>query len=617
MSNAESTNSDFSPHALSDAWETCDETIASEDELDEQETYMADEEYWEEDAEADAWLAANPGGLPMLYPQLFTVAPSTLKATTPTIDHDKPCLFLGLPSELRAHIYKFYFAHGYMYEDSETEYLKGFSTPDADFGDRYDLTLTTENGPLKFWLSRGLLQTSRQLRAEGHAVFFATRAFRTESLTAIPRLAEFLGEAGRAMVQCIDFCDILNTQEKYSIQYRRVLSSLQCFPQLDQLRIVLTRNGRSRCRHWLKEPTLELDPYDSDSYDADTGELVDTSEWEMVPKLRMDYERDEMWPELGELSRIRVNDFIHAVEDEFGCYREFSNERGLLPNLSQAMRTGDPSSLIAAVERYIKEAMVQEKETAATKRKEQQAAGASKGQESGRSSAAPKRKQWTRWPEPEKPASLTASLARGLMGVAWASANDRMYDTAVISAAPAWQETDGLLDKTIPLYNLLRQHIEKAAKGIRANDPVRPFLNFPSASVSTGVIIRDCAICYVSSKHCGYHNEPTEHSSKESARRYKDLSFDEIRNIAHLAVGRITRDIKFSTLQRAFAMYDYAGWPCQSAPEWLHTTQKVVDLGEAGETTDKEEVRVWDVVYWEIWTRYADKTNGQSWVNDR
>lgn len=69
---------------------------------------LADEEYWEEDATADAWLARFLGGTSTLYPQLFLVNPHGGTVLTRSRSPNNISL-LYLPPEIRNRIYKHYF----------------------------------------------------------------------------------------------------------------------------------------------------------------------------------------------------------------------------------------------------------------------------------------------------------------------------------------------------------------------------------------------------------------------------------------------------------------------------------------------------------------------------
>src|ERR1700759_1022690 len=54
------------------------------DESDESDAnWLADEEYWEDEIAADEWLAENPGGTRLLYPQLFVVKQRDDKVSMP------------------------------------------------------------------------------------------------------------------------------------------------------------------------------------------------------------------------------------------------------------------------------------------------------------------------------------------------------------------------------------------------------------------------------------------------------------------------------------------------------------------------------------------------------
>lgn len=123
---------------------------------------IADEEYWEDDAVADTWLARNPGGTPFLYPQLYVVKPRIGEIATPSRNLTVACHLLRLPPELRDMIYDFYFEQHD--EKRADEKYAPFKNIDGNILPR--IYLSSENVELKFWLSSALLQTSRQVRYE-------------------------------------------------------------------------------------------------------------------------------------------------------------------------------------------------------------------------------------------------------------------------------------------------------------------------------------------------------------------------------------------------------------------------------------------------------------------
>jgi hypothetical protein len=169
----------------------------------------ADEGYWEDETAADAWLARFPGGTSALYPQLFLVKPRGGKVVTPTRHPDRTNSLLHLPSEIRNRIYIHYFDGDEEVRHPKESYA-AFQNHEGIAMQR--ILLGSENVELKFWLSTALLQTSRQLRHEAMFILFSNRAITVEWLPALPRLVEFLGKEGCAMVRYLDIWDTLNVQ---------------------------------------------------------------------------------------------------------------------------------------------------------------------------------------------------------------------------------------------------------------------------------------------------------------------------------------------------------------------------------------------------------------------
>jgi hypothetical protein len=96
----------------SDAEENNEENENSDDEESEDPNYLADlddEEFWEEDAAADAWLLQHPGGSLLLYPELFVVKQHKGKVLTPSRNANATHCIFTLPPEIRNQIYEHYF----------------------------------------------------------------------------------------------------------------------------------------------------------------------------------------------------------------------------------------------------------------------------------------------------------------------------------------------------------------------------------------------------------------------------------------------------------------------------------------------------------------------------
>ncbi|MCJ1386165.1 hypothetical protein MMC17_009291 [Xylographa soralifera] len=191
----------------SDSWDTENESSDEDGATESDDSGLADESYWEESRAADAWLATHPGGSRLLYPQLFVVKPRGGKVVTPSHNPKKVCFLLQFSPEIRDQIYKCCF-DGY-------EKVRRPEEEHAPFLDRngrevQKIHLSSENVELKFWLSTALLQTSRQLRFEAMSILFEDRVITVEWLPLLPRIVEFLGKKGCAMVRYLDIWDTLD-----------------------------------------------------------------------------------------------------------------------------------------------------------------------------------------------------------------------------------------------------------------------------------------------------------------------------------------------------------------------------------------------------------------------
>lgn len=80
--------------------------------------------------------------------------------------------------------------------------------------------------------------------------------------------------------------------------------------------------------------------------------------------------------------------------------------------------------------------------------------------------------------------------------------------------SPTRQDIDALASKTIPLYNFLEFFYNniylRSPGGHLGEMPMQNFITFPTARKSTGYIMRDCAFCYLSDRHCGHHAVPDQ-----------------------------------------------------------------------------------------------------------
>ncbi|KAF8850849.1 hypothetical protein BDZ45DRAFT_751283 [Acephala macrosclerotiorum] len=534
----------------------------------------ADGAYWEEDTAADAWLARFPGGTSVLYPQLFVVKPRGGKVLTPSRYPNNDFL-LHLPSEIRNRIYRHYFDR-----DEEVKRPEERHVPfrDREGIEMQRICLSSENVELKFWLSTALLQTSRQLRFEAMFIFFSNRVITVEWLPVLPRFVEFLGKEGCAMVRYLDIWDTLNHQGDDNAGYRDIITSIMHFSGLQRLRIVVSW-GMRRSGLWSDRTYLW--------FDQNEWKHNGTLTKQAVPKMRSkDIER--YWPEYEVLKNLKAQKFTLAVETPWADrYLEFDRSHGAYPGISESMQS-----------------------------------------HAAHTQSAP------------SSANLATSISPQALGAFEAieiqprgsvlTPNTEFDDED--SDSPTWQETDTLANKTIPFYNFLREffHNNLPLGPVRGEMSVDNFVAFPTARKSRGSIMRDCAFCYLSERHCGHHAvpdqppfEPTrlegdgeEEDVKTLEMRFEDLSYVDMReacrdvvqwmeDVDNLVDTRLFLNVDATELLNIAAIFDYLGWPEIPNSERLARLDAAAEAGWVGRRVDKDEVPPWDVLYREVHSRYS------------
>ena len=525
-----------------------------------------DEEYWEEDTAADALLARFLGGTSLPYPQLFVVKACDGKVLS---RYPNTNSLLDLPPEIRNRIYKHYFDRVEKAKHPEEMY--------APFRDREGvekprICVGSENVELKFWLSTALLQTSRQLRSEAMVIFFINRVITVEWLPVLPRLIEFLGKEGCAMVRYLDIWDTLN------FRAAGILTSIMHFPGLQHLRIVVSWgvglwNGNDRlCSSW----------FDQNEWNSN-GTLTESA----VPKMRS-ANIHVHWPEHEVLKNLKAQTFTLAVEPEgVGRYLEFDRSHGAYPEISRSMKSHATSMQPAPSSANL-----------ATSSKSLQV-----------------------------PEGLAAFEIKCLSNAVTPNteSDDEDFDS------PTWQETDTLANKTIPLYNFIRHFFQKnlfiPLGPVREGTSVDDFVIFPTARKSRGSIMQDCALCYLSGRHCGYHAVPDqppfqgirldndeEEYVKTLQTWFDDVSYMDMREVCREVVQcmegydslapRLPRDSREIFLKIA-AVFDYLGWPKAPNSEHLNRLEAAANAGRVGKSMDKDEVPPWDVLYREVHNSYS------------
>lgn len=566
-----------------------DGTSASDDSDEEASSFpddgCADEEYWEDEAAADSWLARFPGGTSALYPQLFLVKPRGGKVVTLTRYPDRTDSLLHLPSEIRNRIYKHYFDGDEDARHPEESYTS-FQNRDGIAMQR--ILLSSENVELKFYLSMALLQTSRQLRYEAMSILFSNHVITVEWLPALPRLVEFLGKEGCAMVRYLDIWDTLNVQGEDIAGYREIVTSIMQFPDLLHLRIVVS---------WgIRQEGLWSDR---------TFSWLDATEWKpngapkavAIPKMRAE-NIDLYWPECDVLKKLKAQKFTLAVTT-FSTDRclEFDRSHGPLPDIIKSIQS-DPAPM-------------QPIASTAT-----------------------------------LPSSISSQVLDPFEAVEIQPHSSALTPNSEFDNecpdSPAWQDTDLLTNKAIPFYNFFREFFHNnPPHGPRFSclyPDFQKFITFPTARKSTGAIMRDCVFCYISERHCEYHAMPdqppfepkieedweggdedededdrlkVEKDVKILQAQFQDLSYVDMRMVCRELVQWMDnheyyydKNFDFSKIS---TLLDYQGWPDTPHSERLVQLDRAVDAGWVGKRVDKEEIPPWDMLYREVHAHYSHR----------
>jgi len=565
-------------------WEEDDASTSdnNDNETDSLHEGCADESFQEEEMAVNSWLARFPG---RLYPRLFHVEHHGRGVVSPTRYPDRKSLLL-LPPEIRNRIYTHYF-------DRDGEGMRPCERY-APFHNRDGIAmrrivLGSENVELKFWLSTALLQTSRQLRYEAISILFGNRAITVEWLPALPRLLKFLGKQGCALVRYLDIYDSFDVKGYDVAGYRKVITKIAQLPGLLHLRIVVTWGWQH-----LSNPSFSW---------------LDPSEWEdgapkeaATPKMRAE-NIDLHWPEYNVLKSLKAEKFtLAAIGFPGERYLEFDRGYGTLPDVLKSIQSHSAMQSASST-------------MAATPSTSSGIHGSPENLEVCPESV------------------LTPTLESG----------DK-YPNRL-----AWQDTDHLTNKTIPLYNFFREFFHHHPPGAQlrlaySNPAFHHFITFPTAARSTGAIIRDCAFCYISDRHCEYHTIPdqppydprvsegrevlegdedeggneqpqVEKNVNKLQGKFQEMSYVDMRNTCQKLVDWMDTHGRYGDLDyhetfdfsRVAAVLDYQGWPDTPHNDRLVQLDLAVDAGWIGKRVDKEEIPPWDILYREIRSQYEGR----------
>ena len=372
------------------------------------------------------------------------------------------------------------------------------------------------------------------------------------------------------MVRYLDIWDTLNLQGADNTGYRDILTSIMHFSGLQHLRIVISWGfGLWNDRHcsW---------------FDQNEWKLNGTLTKRAVPKIRSE-DIEMHWPEYEVLKNLKAQTFTLAasgVDYLVDRYREFDRSHGAYPEITRSMKS-----------------------------------------HATRTQPAPLSANLTT-------SSNSPQILEGFEAFEIQSLSNTVTPNTAFndedSDSPTWQETDTLANKTIPLYNFIQEffhhNLSNAVWPVQGGMSVDNFVAFPTAPKSRGSIMQDCAFCYLSGRHCGYHSVPDqpfqrtrqegddeEEDVKTLQGRFEDLSYVDMREVCrdvvrcmegtdNLVIPSLSWDTRETFLKIA-AVFDYQGWPEALNSERLNRLDAAVDAGWMGKKVDKDEVPPWDVLY--------------------
>lgn len=515
---------------------------------------LSRERHIEAEGATTTWLSEDPDETALLYTQLFIPKQQSGEVVTPPGDPDRPSFISRLPPEIRTQVYEYYF-------DGQEEVGGGKAEPllDKNGAEVQTIFLTSENVEFKFWLSLALLQTSRQVRCEAMATLFEKRAFVVDWLPLLPRFVGFLGKEGCAMVRYLDVWDDLNFQSDHRDGYRAIIKSISHLSRLRNLRIVLA-NGMAYPSIRVKNLNHRLCSW----FDASDWTQDERVKEDALPKIRHEALR-MYWPEFEVLKTLRTQKFTLAVGNFLRKeYVEFDRNSGVYPELAHFIETHPPP----------------------------------------KDSASPM--------SIEIPTSILPEFMEDF----------EIANKSNSGTVPTWQDTDTLSNKTIPLYNFFREVFHKHLLSQLPEENLRGmtlhnFVYFPTALKSTGSIIRDCPLCYLVECHCGYHSVPDQPPFQLSRvnkdanalqKAFENLSYLDLREATRAAVNHVSDsgnlDVITVKIVAVAVFYDHQGWN-EPAFGGLKLFDTAVESGLVDEKQAKDQVRPWDMLYEDFYTRYG------------
>lgn len=164
---------------------------------------------------------------------------------------------------------------------------------------------------------------------------------------------------------------------------------------------------------------------------------------------------------------------------------------------------------------------------------------------------------------------------------------------------PPTQASDNLKDKTIPLYNFVREVLELWDR----------HSYFPMASHSKGVQMLDCGLCYICGQHCGYHVVPKDFRHEITANDFKNATPEDIEEEADAVVVWLRTSEYHDPLLRIGAIQRYLGWPrCRPSDGASNVAGPSRKKQKTGNANGEANAPVWDVVVSAMSSAYGPRS---------
>ena len=135
------------------------------------------------------------------------------------------------------------------------------------------------------------------------------------------------------------------------------------------------------------------------------------------------------------------------------------------------------------------------------------------------------------------------------------------------------------------LYNFIRTLLKDHAVMVNTSCGCLPF-----AKTSRGAIYRDCALCYLSSDHCGYHNLPNQHEDRTKAAQFASMELIQMLCATKMMVNVVRQDPYHEGMQKIIFVMRHLRW---GTKDWKVEN---AENKRARSETDDRRFEVWEAV---------------------